>query len=111
WLINEAARRTAQATKPSERSDLGYLLVGEALARVAGAPLEEVVRREVLVPLGIEDEVLYPAALEPDARVEFRNIAAPTERCHWRGRHVRGEVHDENAAALGGVAGHAGLFG
>ena len=36
---------------------------------------------------------------------------APTEQCPWRGRMLRGEVHDENAAALGGVSGHAGLFG
>ena len=36
---------------------------------------------------------------------------APTELCPWRGRLLRGEVHDENASALGGVSGHAGLFG
>jgi CubicO group peptidase (beta-lactamase class C family) len=36
---------------------------------------------------------------------------APTEQCPWRGRLLRGEVHDENASAFGGVAGHAGLFG
>ena len=39
------------------------------------------------------------------------NVIAPTERDTWRGRLLCGEVHDENAAALGGVAGHAGLFG
>src|SRR3546814_19625226 len=37
--------------------------------------------------------------------------AAATERCRWRGRMLEGEVHDENAYALGGAAGHAGLFG
>ena len=44
-------------------------------------------------------------AVPPDAPV------APTEQCPWRGRLLRGEVHDENASAFGGVAGHAGLFG
>jgi CubicO group peptidase (beta-lactamase class C family) len=41
----------------------------------------------------------------------MRDIIAPTERDAWRGRVLQGEVHDENAYALGGVAGHAGLFG
>lgn len=112
WVFNEAARRSsAEVRGPVERSDLGYLLAGEAIARAAGTSLDEVVRQEVLAPLGIEDEVLYPGALSVDERVELRKRCAPTERCEWRARHVRGEVHDENAAALGGVAGHAGLFG
>jgi CubicO group peptidase (beta-lactamase class C family) len=41
----------------------------------------------------------------------MRDVIAPTECNSWRGRLLCGEVHDENAAALGGVAGHAGLFG
>src|SRR2546426_87449 len=53
--------------------------------------------------LSLAEELAYE--VPADAAV------APTEHCPWRGRLLRGEVHDENAAALGGVAPHAGLFG
>src|SRR5690606_37610728 len=56
-------------------------------------------------------QLLFPGALPSDRRAALAREVAPTERCEWRGLLVRGEVHDENAAALGGVAGHAGLFG
>jgi CubicO group peptidase (beta-lactamase class C family) len=85
-------------------SDLGLILLGAVVERLAGAPLAELARRRVLDPLGMADTMyLPPAALVP--RI------APTENDPWRGRVLRGEVHDENAAALGGVAPHAGLFG
>jgi uncharacterized protein YbbC (DUF1343 family)/beta-glucosidase-like glycosyl hydrolase len=87
----------------SKYSDLGILLLGEILERVAGRPLEELARARVFAPLGMQDATFRPpAALRP--RI------APTERDPWRGRLVHGEVHDENAFALGGVAPHAGLF-
>lgn len=74
-------------------SDLGYILLGAVLEGVRGMPLAE-------FPLG------PGLTFAPDpAR------AVATERCPWRGRVLRGETHDENAAGLGGVAGHAGLFG
>lgn len=74
-------------------SDLGYLLLGQVLERVYGQPLRD-------FPL---DEGL---SFSPEAG---RSVA--TEVCAWRGRLLRGETHDENAAALGGLSGHAGLFG
>jgi beta-glucosidase-like glycosyl hydrolase/CubicO group peptidase (beta-lactamase class C family) len=85
-------------------SDLGVLLLGEVLERVAGEPLESFVRRRVLDPLGMNDTRYRPGP-------ELLSRIAPTEQDPWRGRIVRGEVHDENAFALGGVAPHAGLFG
>src|SRR6185295_10918273 len=85
-------------------SDLGVFLLGEILERVAGRPLEEVARERIFAPLGMRDTGFRPpAALLP--RI------APTENDPWRGRVLRGEVHDENAFALGGIAPHAGLFG
>ncbi|GGO25682.1 serine hydrolase domain-containing protein [Deinococcus humi] len=74
-------------------SDLGYVLLGRVLERVYGQPLRD-------FPL---DNGL---TFTPDPA---RSVA--TERCAWRERMLRGETHDENAAAQGGVAGHAGLFG
>jgi len=74
-------------------SDLGFILLGLVLERVRGRPLSE-----FALPPGLS---WHPEPAQ----------TAPTERCPWRGRLLRGEVHDENAHALGGAAGHAGLFG
>ncbi len=84
-------------------SDLGILLLGEILERVTGRDLEELARTEVLDPLGMDDAMYRP----PDS---LRSRIAPTEVDSWRGRLAHGEVHDENAFGLGGVAPHAGLF-
>lgn len=85
-------------------SDLGVMLLGEILERVAGESLESFARTRILEPLGMRD-----TAYRPGPGVKPR--IAPTEQDPWRGRLLRGEVHDENAFAIGGVAPHAGLFG
>jgi beta-N-acetylhexosaminidase len=85
-------------------SDLGVILLGEILERVAGESLEAFARRRVFDPLGMRDTLFRPGPALL-ARI------APTEIDPWRGRLLRGEVHDENAYALGGIAPHAGLFG
>jgi beta-N-acetylhexosaminidase len=85
-------------------SDLGVILLGEILERVAGEPLDGFAQKRILEPLGMKDTRYRPGS-ELLARI------APTERDPWRGRVVHGEVHDENAFAMGGVAPHAGLFG
>ena len=84
-------------------SDLGIILLGDILERVSGTPFEELARKRVLEPLAMKDSRYRPPA-------ELLDRIAPTENDPWRGRVVRGEVHDENALALGGVAPHAGLF-
>lgn len=89
-------------------SDLGYILAGFALERAAGAPLGELVAREVLRPLGLEAELFFPPVRTAQ---DWTGSCAPTGWSSWRQRVLRGEVHDENCWALGGVAGHAGLFG
>ena len=86
-------------------SDLGIILLGEAVARLAGTSLEAYVRRAVLEPLGLAHTTCNPLA----NGIPSKQIV-PTELCAWRQRRCIGEVHDENAASLGGVAGHAGLF-
>lgn len=112
WILSEASRRpNEEQVQGPMYSDLGYLIAGEVIARSAGDKLEKVVTRELTEPLGIASDVYYPAALPPDRRAQVIREAAPTEWCEWRGRLVRGEVHDENCAAFGGVAGSAGLFG
>ena len=85
-------------------SDLGLVLLGEILERVAGEPIDSFARRRILGPLGMKDTQYKPPAA-------LLSRIAPTENDPWRGRVVRGEVHDENAYAMGGIAPHAGLFG
>ena len=98
---------TELEVEPRERSiysDLGVLLLGEILERESGHGLAELVRDEILDPLGLADTGYLPA----DSLLER---IAPTEFDSWRGRLPHGEVHDENTHALGGIAPHAGLFG
>jgi CubicO group peptidase (beta-lactamase class C family) len=84
-------------------SDLGAILAAQIVERVSGLPLDAYLERNVFGPLRMTDTRYRPAASE-------RHRIAPTEFDPWRQRHLVGEVHDENAFALGGVSGHAGLF-
>jgi CubicO group peptidase (beta-lactamase class C family) len=82
-------------------SDLGFLLLGFIVAEVGQRPLDEQF-----------DDLRAETGLTFRPSRELRPVIAPTENdTQWRGRLIVGEVHDENAFALGGVAGHAGLFG
>ncbi|HUG38918.1 MAG TPA: glycoside hydrolase family 3 N-terminal domain-containing protein [Longimicrobiales bacterium] len=87
-------------------SDLGFILLGATVEAVSGRGLDDWLAEEVWGPLGMPDTGFRPLqAGAPLARI------APTELdTVYRGIHVRGVVHDENAYAMGGVAGHAGLF-
>ncbi len=85
-------------------SDLGEILLGEVLERVAGESLDEFARRRIFAPLGMKETGFRPGP-------HLLPRIAPTEQDPWRGRLVHGEVQDENAYAMGGVAPHAGLFG
>ncbi len=84
-------------------SDLGADLLGLIVEVVSGEPLDKFLDRRVFAPLGMNDTFYRPAD-------SLRYRIAPTEVTPPRGYPLRGEVHDENAFALGGVAGHAGLF-
>lgn len=86
-------------------SDLGIILLGFAIERITGQPLDALAQDRIFAPLGMHDTRFRPL----DATVADR-IAATEVDTVFRMRHVRGQVHDENAFALGGVAAHAGLF-
>ncbi|HEX6645230.1 MAG TPA: serine hydrolase domain-containing protein [Gemmatimonadales bacterium] len=97
---------TALDTVPGTRfvySDLGAIVLGQAVEAVSGMRLDSLLEQRVFAPLGMASTRYLPPA-------EWLARIAPTERDPWRGRVVHGEVHDENAARLDGVAGHAGLF-
>ncbi|PYP76844.1 MAG: hypothetical protein DMD35_17280 [Gemmatimonadetes bacterium] len=86
-----------------EYSDLGADMLGFVVEAVSGEKLDQFLDTRVFGPLGMSD-----TRFRPDA--SLRGRVAPTELNPPRGYPLRGEVHDENAYALGGVAGHAGLF-
>ncbi|GAB4518483.1 MAG: serine hydrolase domain-containing protein [Anaerolineae bacterium] len=88
-------------------SDLGMMLLGETVARLYGGTLDAAVQALVLDPLKLTSVTYNPVRNGRD-----RRMIPPTEHDPaWRGRRCWGEVHDENACGVGGVAGHAGLFG
>jgi len=86
-------------------SDLGYITIGEIVARASEMSLDHYLHARLFAPLGMNDTGYLPAPT-------LRDRIAPTANEQSRpGQSMRGEVHDGNAHALGGVAGHAGLFG
>ena len=102
WSGYEEGVRRALAETPLNRpgaifrySDVNYILLGEIVRRVSGEPLDLFARKNVFAPLRMRDTAFRPAATQ---RI------APTEAG------LRGTVHDPTARAMGGVAGHAGLF-
>ena len=87
-----------------EYSDPGFMLLGKALEALINEPLDAWVNREILLPLGLAATGFCPP-------LSLRSAIPPTEEDPWlRHRRVQGEVQDENAWLLNGVAGHAGLF-
>ncbi len=91
-------------------SDLGFLLLGDLLEELAQTRLDELFREQIAQPLGLEEEIFYmPLSGQPPLHRDDRFAA--TESCTWRDRTLQGEVHDEHCFLLGGVSGHAGLFG
>jgi CubicO group peptidase (beta-lactamase class C family) len=95
-------------------SDLGFIILGEVAARAGGKSLPDLERELVFGPLGLTDTMRNPPASELARTVptEVRPAPAgsPAGSATAAARAIRGTVHDENAAAAGGLTGHAGLF-
>ncbi len=88
-------------------SDLGFMLLEWIIEQKTGRDLDQFLREELYGPLGLG---LFFCDLSSPVHLDKTAFAA-TEFCPWRKRILLGEVHDENACAVGGYAGHAGLFG
>jgi len=103
----EAALAVPLEADPDTRaaySDIGFIILGAALERIADEPLDRFCAREVFGPLGMHHTAYCPPA-------QLRASIPPTQDDReFRGRIIQGEVQDENASVLGGVAGHAGVF-
>ena len=88
----------------AEYSDIGFILLAIALERLAGEPLDRFCQREIFGPLGMSHTSYNPPASWKS------KIPPTTDDQAFRKRVIQGEVQDENASVMGGVAGHAGLF-
>ncbi|MEN8134829.1 MAG: serine hydrolase [Thermodesulfobacteriota bacterium] len=89
-------------------SDLGYMLLGFIIEKISGIDLDSYFKKMIMEPIGLEENIFFnPLGSEKHCGKQF----AAVEECPWRGRLLQGEVSDENCWALGGVAGHAGLYG
>ncbi len=90
-------------------SDLGFILLGDLLEQLCCKPLDILFQEEIATPAGVKDDIFY---LSLSGKINCNNtIFAAAERCRWRQRIIQKEVHDEHAFLMGGIAGHAGLFG
>ena len=87
-----------------EYSDLGFILLGEIVQRLTGVTLDEYAKQHIFAPLGMNASQFKPP------RKAWAAIAPTENDLDFRKRLMQGEVHDENAWAMGGVSGHAGLF-
>ena len=88
----------------TEYSDIGFIILGVALERLAGESLDKFCAREIFQPLGMSDTRFCPP---PDWKPR---IAPTADDQRFRHQIIQGEVQDENASVMGGVAGHAGVF-
>ncbi len=99
-----AAALTADPGSRAEYSDLGFITLAVALERLAEDSLDHFCQREIFGPLGVTHTAFAPPAA-------WKSGTAPTQDDRsFRKRIIQGEVQDENASMLGGVAGHAGVF-
>ncbi len=88
-------------------SDVGYILLGYMVEKKSGMALDQYWRDNVAEPAGVKEKLFFPAQKEE----EHFGTWVQTGHCRWTRRPLIGLVHDDNCRALGGVAGHAGLFG
>jgi CubicO group peptidase (beta-lactamase class C family) len=120
--IVRRAAQTPLASSPGTQvvySDLGFILLGEIARRALGAPLDTLVRMRIFEPLGMGNTTYRPSpsareriAPTEDGTAIEQSMAGDAGRRHtWRKTLIWGEVHDSTAHAMGGVSGHAGVFG
>ena len=106
WLISRISQEEREHKKGGKTiySDLGYLLLGFIVEEKSGQNLAEFWRQTIARPLGVEKNLFFPSLL-PSRKQRFVATSFDKERS------TSGIVHDDNCQALGGICGHAGLFG
>jgi serine-type D-Ala-D-Ala carboxypeptidase len=113
-FVYEEVHREKPEAPPGTRaiySDLNFVVLGEAVEKLSASALNRFCRDKIFRPLGLRATDFIDISLVRSRRLEpVPDMFAPTEVCPSRKRLLVGEVDDENAYAMGGVAGHAGLF-
>lgn len=113
-LVYDLVHREKPERGPGEAtvySDLDFILLGNAIEKITSMGLDRFCQDRIFRPLGLGSTSFVDLSLIRTKRLRpVTEMIAPTERCPWRGRILCGEVHDDNAYAMGGVAGHSGLF-
>ncbi len=104
--------RVSLENKPGEKtlySDFDFIILGEIVEKITGVGLDRYFKENITDPLQLSEELFFMALSNKSPR-DPSGFAA-TENCPWRKSLIQGEVHDEHSWLMGGVAGHAGLFG
>lgn len=116
WILDRVLR-SGLVHEPGEAAvygDLDFIVLGALVEAATHTPLDAFCKERIFDPLGMTETCFFPLAVdgasEPAMPETLRRRVAATENCPWRERILWGEVHDPNAFAMGGVAGHAGLF-
>lgn len=113
YVYEEIHRERPISTPGSQciYSDLGFIVLGEAIEILSGNTLDRFCQEKIFKPLGLRATGFVDLTRLKTHRLQpVEEMIAPTENCPWRKKILCGEVHDDNAYAMGGVAGHAGLF-
>ena len=107
---NEILEKIAESKLTKEKkylySDFGFILLADMVQQVSGMPLDKYMQKHFYGPLGLERTTFNPL----QHKIDIKDIAPTENDQHFRHSQIQGYVHDENAALMGGVAGHAGLF-
>ncbi len=114
WILDRVLR-SGLVHDPGEAAvygDLDFIVLAALVEEVARQPFDEFCESRIFARLGLADTRFFPIPVDGSqaAPQALRRRVAATENCAWRERILWGEVHDPNASAMGGVAGHAGLF-
>jgi len=113
-FVYEQIHREKPLTPPGSQSlysDLGFMILAEAVETLTGQMLDRFCQERVFKPMGMRATGFVDLTLLRTRRLQpIADMIAPTENCPWRKKVLCGEVHDDNAYVMGGVAGHAGLF-
>lgn len=109
WILDTILAEVLVFQRGSKHlySDLGYLLLGFIVENITGKNLAEYWYEVIATPLGIGSSFFFPGSVG----IPGNTAVAPTGFCPWSGTELRGVVNDDNSRVIGGVSGHAGLFG
>jgi CubicO group peptidase (beta-lactamase class C family) len=112
--VYNVINRSSLKYQPRSRqlySDVGLIVLGEVVEILTGLSLDKAAQKMILQPLGLKGTSFIDLTMVKRHGIHpVLDLIAPTEDCAWRKRVLCGEVHDDNAWAMGGVAGHSGLF-